>query len=254
VILIYISVFIFGTIFGSFFLLIADRSTQVRYKNRPFAILLDNSHCEYCGIKLKPYNLIPIISFLGFRGRCMNCYTSLSLRYPLAEIISGTLLLLLFHNYGITVESVTLYFLIITSIFITYADIKKMIIPDLLIIFFIINALISVLYSGIGMTNLYGALFLGGIFLIILLIFPGGFGGGDMKYGAAIGFFCGFSLSVIVLEAALISGSLFGVVFAFITGKGLRIRLPFAPFLTFGFIIALFFGIDLINMYRTFFF
>jgi len=82
-----------------------------------------------------------------------------------------------------------------------------------------------------------------------MLLFPGGFGGGDLKYATAIGLFCGWELSIVAVETALITGALAGTAYALLTRKGLRIRFPFAPFLALGFAVALLYGRELILLY-----
>jgi leader peptidase (prepilin peptidase)/N-methyltransferase len=82
-----------------------------------------------------------------------------------------------------------------------------------------------------------------------MLLFPGGFGGGDLKYAAAIGFFIGWELSIVAVETALVTGALAGTVYALLTRKGLRIRFPFAPFLALGFAVAVLYGRDPHSLY-----
>ncbi len=95
-----------------------------------------------------------------------------------------------------------------------------------------------------------GALVLGGFFLIVVLLFPGGFGGGDIKFAAALGLLSGFELSLVVLESSLVAGALYGIVYAMATEKGLRIKIPFGPFLTIGLILALLYGREIVLLYQ----
>jgi len=97
--------------------------------------------------------------------------------------------------------------------------------------------------------HLYGALLMGAFFLVVLLLFPGGFGGGDMKYAIIIGFLLGLEMSIVALEVALVSGSLTGVAYALIKRSGLRIKIPFAPFLTLGLVVSLFWGRHVLLVY-----
>ena len=87
------------------------------------------------------------------------------------------------------------------------------------------------------------------VFILPLLIKKGGFGGGDIKYAVAMGFFLGFSETIVALEIALVSGALFGILFAVIKTKTLKAKIPFAPFLTLGFIVALLYGRDIMLLY-----
>lgn len=245
--------FVLGTVFGSFFLLVSDRSCQKEYQKRTASLLLAPSHCEYCNARLGPLDLIPVLSFIRNRMRCRHCGSQLSIRYPVFEIVSGIIAMSVYNYSGFTVLSITFYFILMIAISISYTDIRSMRIPDLLLIFLAITVVVR-LFVGFSRENIYGFLFLGGLFLIILFIFPGAFGGGDVKYGALIGLCCGFPLSVVVLEIALISGSLFGIAYALISGRGMRIKIPFGPFLSLGFIASLLYGSEILMLYHGFFF
>ena len=79
--------------------------------------------------------------------------------------------------------------------------------------------------------------------------FPGAFGGGDLKLGSAIGLLAGLEMSIVVLEVSLVSGAITGVIFALKTGKSLKTKIPFAPFLTLGLVVALLYGRDILLVY-----
>jgi prepilin signal peptidase PulO-like enzyme (type II secretory pathway) len=127
-----------------------------------------------------------------------------------------------------------------------------MTIPDVFIVIFFILTVYPVIMNSNIKDNLLGFGIMAAAFLIILLIFPGSFGGGDLKYAAAIGFFLGLDLAIIALETALISGALFGIIYALIKRTGLKIKIPFAPFLTIGAITAVYLGKDIIILYFNF--
>ncbi|MFW5807878.1 MAG: prepilin peptidase [Spirochaetota bacterium] len=248
-----LSIFAAGAVFGSFFLLISDRSCLERYRTSPAALLFERSHCEYCETRLAAGDLIPFLSYVRNGGRCRHCNSTLSIRYPVAEAASGACALIIYSAMGVTLQSISLFFIISSVLYISYTDIRCMIIPDTYLALMAVWVLASRIHAGLSMNNLYGLLFLGGVFLLILFVFPGAFGGGDVKYGAVIGLFFGFPLSVVVLEAALITGSLYGIAYAVASGKGMRIRIPFGPFLSTGFLIALLWGTDILVIYSGIF-
>jgi prepilin signal peptidase PulO-like enzyme (type II secretory pathway) len=127
-----------------------------------------------------------------------------------------------------------------------------MTIPDVFIVIFFILSIFPVIINSNIKDNLFGLGIMAAAFLIILLIFPGSFGGGDFKYAAAIGFFLGLDLSIIALETSLISGALFGLLYSAVKKTGLRIKIPFAPFLTIGIITAVYLGKELMFLYFSF--
>ncbi len=246
--------FILGTVFGSFFMALADRLCAGEFRKNIKSLLISRSQCEYCGHKLAVIDLIPIVSYIRNRQKCRFCNSTLSIKYPVSEIAAGIFALALYNQQGLSVSSALYFFIPLTIAAILYTDIRKMIIPDLLLIILLILVCAYRITNGFSIDHLWGAAFLGGIFLIILFIFPGAFGGGDIKYSAVIGLFFGFHMSVIVLEAALISGSIFGTGYAVYTGKGMRIKIPFGPFLTIGAFITYFYGTDILLMYNSLFY
>ena len=86
-----------------------------------------------------------------------------------------------------------------------------------------------------------------------MFIFPGSFGGGDLKFYAAAGLLLGFKMSIVLLEVSLITGALAGIVWAGINGWNLKIKIPFGPFISVGVIIRLLFGHTIILYYSQVF-
>jgi leader peptidase (prepilin peptidase)/N-methyltransferase len=124
-----------------------------------------------------------------------------------------------------------------------------MIIPPSLVVLFILLSVYPVLLHQDIMDNIYGFAVLTVFFMLMLLIFPGAFGGGDIKLYAAAGFLLGLELSIVLLEVSLITGAVFGVVFALVKGRNFRIKIPFAPFIAAGIIITLLFGDTILLVY-----
>jgi len=124
--------FIIGSIIGSFLKVVADRIVL----NKP--IFLSRSECFFCNKKLKPINLIPIVSFLFLRGKCFNCKKNISILYPISEIITGSLFLYtaiyfnIINNINIINFIKFLYVLVIISFFVImiFSDLSYYIIPN----------------------------------------------------------------------------------------------------------------------------
>lgn len=197
--------------------------------------------------------MIPFFGYLLSGRRCRTCKIRISRLYPATELLFGLLSCAAVYSCGISFSALCIFLLLGFSLVISYVDFKKMIVPDILSALCALLAIYPVYASGEWKSSLVGSTVLGGFFFLIILLFPGGFGGGDMKFAAALGFFAGFDLSIIILEAALISGSFFGVVYAMASGRGFRIRIPFAPFLTLGLFAAVFLGRDILLLYYTIF-
>ena len=242
--------FFFGTLWGSFFY-----TLSLRAGNEDFSLksLVTPSQCPGCGKNINPVLLFPIFGYLFLRGRCSACAGHISFLYPITEAGYGIIAILVFQHYGITFEAL-IYFLITgLAISISIIDVRTFRIPGSLTAVLAILALypaLSELVNGSVWNALGGAPALGCFFTVVLLLFPGGFGGGDIKFGAAIGLVVGFEQSIVVLETALVCGALFGIIYGAVTRRGLRIKIPFAPFLTLGLCVSMFFGREIIMIYN----
>lgn len=245
--------FVFGTLTGSFFCTLALRLSSGEYKGKPIALLTRPSHCTSCGKKINPVFLIPIAGFFLSKMKCPSCGKRISPLYPAAEFISGALCVCTLLSEGLSLSALCVFLLLSLALVIAWIDFKTMVIPDALVAAFALTALYPAYLAGDAYSSLMGMALLGAFFFVIILVFPGGFGGGDMKFAAAIGLFAGLELSVVVLEAALISGTLFGVIYAIVSRRGFRIRIPFGPFLAAGLFTAVFFGREILLVYYSVF-
>jgi prepilin signal peptidase PulO-like enzyme (type II secretory pathway) len=218
-------------------------------KSNPVKALFSRSVCQECGKVISALCLIPVIGFLFSKGRCSSCGNRISFVYPLMEILYGILALAVAYFHGTDLLSFFIYLIAAVSVAIAVVDFKTMIIPVSLTILFLILSIYPVIMRDSYLDSLYGFLFLTVFFLIIMFIFPGAFGGGDLKLYAAAGFLLGLEMSIVLLEVSLISGALFGIVWAGFKGWTFRIRIPFAPFIAAGIIITLLFGNTIILFY-----
>ena len=117
-------IFVIGLLLGSFFNVCIYRIP------REESVVFPPSHCTSCGTQLKSLDLIPLFSWIFLRGRCRTCKTRISFQYPLVELVTGLLYLLLFLKFGFTGNFIT--YIILTSILIitTGIDIEHQIIPN----------------------------------------------------------------------------------------------------------------------------
>ncbi|MBP7583743.1 MAG: prepilin peptidase [Spirochaetes bacterium] len=245
-----LAVFFFGMVWGSFFYTLALR---VNAGDFSASSLVKFSRCPSCGTRIGYLRLVPILGYLISLGRCASCGGRISPLYPSMEALYGIIAVALAARYGITPDTFVLFLIAGTAICISVIDITILAIPGhlvavlaLLAAYPAIKAMLAVgAWSALG-----GVLLLGGFFLLVLLVFPGSFGGGDAKFSAAIGLAVGFEQSIVVLEVALVTGAVMGIVYALVTKKGLRIRIPFAPFLTAGLLLSLLYGREILMLYN----
>jgi len=240
--------FIIGASWGSFLYTFIIRYTNGMYTNNPCHALTYPSHCPHCHKKIKPVYLIPVIGYCLTKGCCAYCKKPVSLRYPLSELFCGIVAVIAVLQFPLAIAPV-LFVAFTTSVSIAIIDTITMEIPDLLVLIILIAGIIITAIEGEVVSHIEGAALMLVVFILPLVIKKGGFGGGDIKYAVAIGFFLGFSETIVALEIALVSGALFGILFAVIKTKTLKAKIPFAPFLTLGFIVALLYGRDIMLLY-----
>jgi len=241
--------FFFGTITGSFFYTLALRYTDGSIRENPRIALFSRSRCPLCQSDIGPIHLIPILGYIIQKGKCRHCGGEITPIYPAMEILYGLMASLFAWKIGMTFYSVNVYLLAGISLCIAVVDIKSLMIPDSLVIAFVILSAYPIIMNYNIADNLLGLLALFSFFIIILLLFPGSFGGGDLKFGSAIGLMAGLEMSIIVLEVSLVSGAIIGILYALKTRKSLRTKIPFAPFLSLGLIVSLLYGRDILLVY-----
>jgi len=132
------TIFIFGTVLGSFLNLVSDRVVKGE------KIAVGHSKCDKCSSVLKPLNLIPVISFLVQRGKCSHCKTKLSWYYPFSEILAGLFLVLAsiltrFSIFETFAPDSLIGFIFLTVVFsffeiLLLTDLKYLLIPDKIVI------------------------------------------------------------------------------------------------------------------------
>jgi len=233
-----IFVFIFGLCLGSFLHSIAYRTANKQ------SFLKGYSYCPKCKHRLGAVDLVPVLSFVFFKGRCRYCHQKISWQYPLVEILTGVILLLIFLKFN----SNFLYIALISSIFIIVFvyDLNYYLIPDKLVYL----GIIIVLLNEFSLSRLLIALFAGGFFFLIWFFSHGRWMGfGDVSLVFLIAMFLGFPLILVSLFSAFLIGAIIGLSLIVIGRKGLRSKVPFGPFLVIGAFIALFWGNALINWY-----
>lgn len=244
-------IFIFGMCIGSFVNVCIYRVPTSKSIIDPL-----RSICPNCGSIIRFYDNIPVLSYLLLKGRCRNCDKPISFRYPLVEIISGVFALCTFLKFGPTLEALVYFAFITVLVVITFIDIDHQIIPDLITIpgipvcFLASFALPSITYK----ESLLGLIAGGGSLLLVGWIYylikkAEGMGGGDIKLMAMIGAIVGWKGILFTIFVSSLVGTLVGITIMLRTKKGMKIAVPFGPFLSIGTITYIFFGPGLISWY-----
>jgi leader peptidase (prepilin peptidase) / N-methyltransferase len=237
---------VLGAVVGSFLNVVSFRLPRHESVVRP------GSRCPACATPIKPYDTVPVLSWIMLRGRCRSCGASISPRYPLVEALTAALcvavVLTRSSAAGIAL-GIALVFVVVPA---AAADLMSLVIPNQIVAAGAALALLlgSILDPGGEPGRLIAGAAAGGGLLAIVLAYPRGMGMGDVKLAAVIGLFLGLSVLPALL-IAIVSGSLVGAVV--IARKGVRVgrktALPFGVFLALGALVALFAGHPLIHWY-----
>lgn len=214
------------------------------------------SACPYCQKKLTPLDLIPVISFLFLRGRCRYCQKKISWQYPLMELATGMVFLLIYLSIDVQLIPYlpTLIFYLIAAGFLVVIfvyDLKYGLILDQISIPAIIFVFIGNLLLGRDYWDLLlGIAIGGGVFLLQWLVSKGKWiGGGDLRLGVFMGALLGWEKVLAALFFAYIIGAIWALGLLTMRKKQWNDSLPFGTFLTVATLISLLFGTALINWY-----
>ncbi|MEG0021779.1 MAG: prepilin peptidase [Bacilli bacterium] len=239
--------FVFGTIFGSFYNVVGDRLPNGE------SIVKPRSHCPKCGHVLGVLELIPVLSFLFQSGKCKNCKSKIPIIHPLFELFSGTMFSLCYTVFGFGIDFLIALTLISMLLIIIVSDIKYFIISDeVLIVGGIVLAVLVLI--GKGPFALFTCTINGVIaFLVMLFIKIMGdhlfkkesMGGGDIKLMFFFGFVLGWEMALLTIFLGSVIGLPISLIILF---KNKTNIIPFGPFLSLGAMIILLTQFDFIKL------
>jgi leader peptidase (prepilin peptidase)/N-methyltransferase len=241
---------VLGLILGSFLNVVAYRLP------RGESLATPASRCPGCDTPIKPYDNVPVLSWLLLRGRCRGCGASIAWRYPLVELATALLMAVTVAVVGANEEVWLGLAFVLLLVPVTVIDIDFRIIPNKLMIAGAIAApaILALTRPGDIPEHLIAGTAAGGFLLLAALAYPAGMGMGDVKLAFVMGLFLGREVGVAML-AGLLAGSVVGVAIMARKGaaEGRKTAIPFGPFLAFGGIVALLAGEPVVDWYlRTF--
>jgi len=259
---IFMMIFLMGLVVGSFLNCVIYRLDAKE------SFLRGRSFCPRCRHKLSWMDLVPVFSFLALRGKCHYCHQKISWQYPLVEIATGSLFVLIMNQQlvisGQSFLALRSCFLLLISCFLIIIfvyDLKHFIIPDKVIypaiaIAFIYRLLETSKFSlgSFDFTSLLyafsSAILASSFFLLIFLISRGNWlGFGDVKLVFFLGLFLNWPNILVALFSSFLIGAVIGTGLIALRRKTLKSEVPFAPFLVIGTFVALFLGNSIFNWY-----
>jgi len=236
------------------FLGIAQEGTnEVQLTN---TLLWPPSHCTNCAQQIKPWQNIPVISYLLLRGRCNNCSHAISLQYPFVELLTGFMLAVTIAYIGDAINA--MYAIIFTLCLIALAgiDVNEKLLPDQITLpllwiglFANVNGTFAPLPDAVT-GAIAGYLSLWSLYWMFKLVTgKEGMGYGDFKLLAALGAWLGWQMLPLVILISSTFGAVFGLAAILLGGQGRNLQIPFGPFLAGAGWIALLWGDTIVTWY-----
>ena len=253
--------FILGTSIGSFLNVIAYRSV------RGGSVFSGRSYCPHCKHKLKPADLVPIVSYPFLKGKCRYCGKKISLQYPAVELVTGIVFTFIFFYWLQTSTPISLiglinliYLLFVVSVLIalTTTDIKDGLLPNSIIVSSVVLVglykLFLLLIGGYTLStlsvDLISAFFTAlAFFAIVYVSKEKALGGGDVKLVFLLGLIVGWPTLLLALFLAFLTGGLLAAMLMLLGRKRWGQSLPLGPFLNLGAFISIFWGQQLLDIY-----
>ena len=207
------------------------------------------STCPHCGHAIRAWENIPVLSYLLLRGRCSNCLTPISMRYPLVEAVTGLLSLGVVMHFGATPAALAALVLLWGLVALTVIDLDEQLLPDQLTLPLLwlgllvnIGGLFTDLSSAvIGAAAGYLSLWL--VFQLFRLVTGReGMGYGDFKLLAVFGAFLGWQMLPLVVLLSSLIGAIVGISLLVLRGRDRQIPIPFGPYLAAAGFVALLWG------------
>lgn len=243
----------FGLVFGSFANVVVYRVP------RGFSVVSPGSLCPGCEAPIAWYDNIPLLSYAVLRARCRNCGAPISVRYPLVELTTGLVWMLMVWRIGVHPELPAFLAFGTALVILSAIDIEHHRLPNKVlgpaaivgVVTLVGGALIGHHWGNLERAGL-GAVFYGLPLLVLGLAAPSAMGGGDVKFAPYLGAHLGWLGLRVVLAGGLlglVAGGLGGVAALLIGGKGMKDPIPFGPFMALGALLAILVGTSVLRVY-----
>ncbi|WP_324731768.1 prepilin peptidase [Pseudomonas paeninsulae] len=224
-----------------------------------FNLILPNSRCPHCGHEIRPWENIPVISYLFLRGKCSNCKAPISLRYPLVELACGLLSAYVAWHFGFTWQAAGMLLLSWGLLAMSLIDADHQLLPDSLVLpllwlglianyFGLLTSLEAALWGAIG-----GYLSLWSVYWLFKLVTgKEGMGYGDFKLLAMLGAWGGWQVLPLTILLSSLVGAVLGLIMLRLRNAATSTPIPFGPYLAIAGWIALMWGEQITGTYLQF--
>lgn len=236
----------FGACLGSFLNVVIYRVPNGESIVRP------GSACPCCDTALRPYELVPVISWLALRGHCRTCGIAIGIRYPAVEALTAAMFAAVAYRFERPVTIIAYMVLVAACIALSVIDLDTHRLPTALVHLTAAVGASALIAASVDVHQparlawaAAGAVAVGGTLFGIWWIAPGGMGFGDVRYGATLAMFVGWlgmAYVFVGLVVAFFAGAVGGLGLIATGRAGRRSAVPFGPFLSVGALVAVFAG------------
>jgi leader peptidase (prepilin peptidase)/N-methyltransferase len=221
-----------------------------------YNLVVPRSACPSCGHRITALENVPVVSWLVLRGRCSQCKTAISARYPAVELLGGIVAVAAVWKFGPTWQALAACGLLWTLLALTFIDFDTQYLPDDLTLPLLWAGLIANL-NGLFTTlpeavtgAVAGYLTLWSIYWLFKIIRgKEGMGYGDFKLLAALGAWLGWKMLPLIVLGSSVVGAFIGIGLVVLKGRDHNVPLAFGPYLAIAGMIALFWGQPLVRVY-----
>jgi leader peptidase (prepilin peptidase)/N-methyltransferase len=240
---IYIVIFLFGIVIGSFLNVCIFRIPKQE------TVVTERSHCMSCGYQLAWYDMVPVASWLFLRGRCRKCGQPISPQYPIIEAANGAAYVLVFAVNDFSLQSILYCLLMSALLVLAVIDWRSYEIPIGINIFILCLGILQVLLDIQNWMDYAAGFLCISMFLFLLLVVSKGraIGGGDVKLMAAAGLLLGWKNIILAFLLGCIIGSVIHLLRMKLSGADHVLAM--GPYLAVGIAVAALWGDNLINWY-----
>jgi leader peptidase (prepilin peptidase) / N-methyltransferase len=238
---------LFGAVIGSFLNVVAHRVPLGE------SLVSPGSHCPHCNAPVKPYDNVPVVSWLVLRGRCRNCGAPISPRYPLVELATALVFAGVVATRGFDNDLVLELPFVALLIALAAIDFDHRLLPNKIVYPMAAYGVVATILVDRGdlVENLIAGAAAFVFLLVAVIAYPRGMGMGDVKLAGAMGLYLGLSI-IPALLVAFLSGTVVGVfIIAREGAAGRKKAVPFGVFLALGGIVGVLAGPELIDAYKS---
>lgn len=266
---------IFGLLIGSFLNVVIHRLPKMMQREsdnyvaqesgKPlphtdrYNLMVPRSACPQCGHQIGALENIPVVSYLALRGKCIQCKTPISARYPIVELLTGVFSALLVWRFGSGIAGLATLLFAYLLIAMTFIDADTQLLPDDLTLPLLWIGLLvnlngtfvpledAVIGAAAGYLSLWGV-----YWLFKLATGKEGMGYGDFKLLAALGAWLGWKMLPVIILLSSVVGAVVGISLILFARRGRENPIPFGPYLAAAGLIALLYGKPLVQAYLGF--